>query len=88
MLRPWSRGNYFRVGGENQINRRYADIFRGTLSLTKHTDISDWTAVFFSFRGIHPDKRGALAEKNGKPRQMKVPLIYYIKINIKIVQRA
>lgn len=33
MLRSWSRGNYFRVGGENQINRRYADTYRETLSL-------------------------------------------------------
>ena len=33
MLRSWSRGNYFRVGGENQINRRYADIYIETLLL-------------------------------------------------------
>jgi hypothetical protein len=58
MLRSWSRGNYFRVGGENQINRRYADIYIETLS--KHTDISDWTAVFFRGSRSFPllDKRG------------------------------
>lgn len=60
MLRSWSRGNYFRVGGENQINRRYADIYIDHFRLTKHTDISDWTAVFFRGSRSFPllDKRG------------------------------
>lgn len=33
MLRSWSRGNYFRVGGKDQIDRRYADIYIEPLSL-------------------------------------------------------